>query len=634
MHSGRRISRAAAALCLNAFYTLAFIFTPYWLLAPSLPGALAALLATAAAGTAWAWISAGELQFSIRRRDPLLFALLTAALLAVNIIPLTAGLPWRGDETFHFWQTQALVKGSYALLWAYALLAVPLLLYARTRRPKLAFLLVGVALPAAAAALWFAWPLDDMTAGRWLRYPFISYWLTAVPPSLAVLLHSPNHEILFRLLPFFSTVALAWLFQRSLPAAPTWLRLVWGLAVGLIPVVFYYSSILYLDLPAALLMLPVCLQADTLLTVDHRRLKQLPAWYALLLIGFIKETTLLFLGLFLALRWLARWQAMRRQGRALPGAADPAGGSAGVPAGDAPLSPLQALLGEMGVAFSILFPLATYLYLRSASAISRSFSLEFTGLFRLSSYGIVLRSLAEQFGPFLLLAACGGALLARRKEYVHLAFLALVGIGYPLFYLVDRESLYFLGYSRFNLFLLPPVLALSAPAAAWLTQRLFQAGQSKAPMKTAAVLAGAIQAVLIAANLALSPINMDRTRTRWMMIEHYYPYPQALKWLQQAHPRKKILFGGLNFGYEPQFYFTKFGWQPRYTVLPYRKDPDDAAALSASVQGLTDCRPCMLVFHVLGSHPPAIDPDAPNLKQLQVIKNSAHTLVIYRVWAP
>lgn len=74
------------------------------------------------------------------------------------------------------------------------------------------------------------------------------------------------------------------------------------MAVATIPTIFYYSSITYLEMPAVMLMTIVCLRIEPLARNDTSAIKQDVGWYALILLGFIKETTLPFILMFLAYR--------------------------------------------------------------------------------------------------------------------------------------------------------------------------------------------------------------------------------------------------------------------------------------------------------------------------------------------
>jgi hypothetical protein len=82
-----------------------------------------------------------------------------------------------------------------------------------------------------------------------------------------------------------------------------------------IPLVFYYSSIFYLELPAVCLMFVVCLRIDHLLHSDFNEIRNDPAWYALLLLGFIKETTLPFLIVFVIFRFAILFLKLKKSGQ-------------------------------------------------------------------------------------------------------------------------------------------------------------------------------------------------------------------------------------------------------------------------------------------------------------------------------
>ena len=60
------------------------------------------------------------------------------------------------------------------------------------------------------------------------------------------------------MVPFLSSFLLVWIFQKDLSRSRPYRNLVWGLVVASIPLVYYYSSILYLEMPAVVLMLIVC----------------------------------------------------------------------------------------------------------------------------------------------------------------------------------------------------------------------------------------------------------------------------------------------------------------------------------------------------------------------------------------
>jgi len=192
----------------------------------------------------------------------------------------------------------------------------------------------------------------------------------------------------------------------------------------------YYSSTLYLELPAALLMTVVLFDAERLLTDTPEELRVRPAWYALILIGFVKETTIPFLLAFLLCRLAGRARGLRialRSGR--------------------------TLLAEAGVVFGVLFPLAAYLFFRELWAESSAYVAVPVHLLDPRNYTILLRSYAQQFGPLGLLAAGGLIVMLVRRRFLVVLFLATAFFGDAAFHFLDQVQL--IGYSRFNLLFFP-----------------------------------------------------------------------------------------------------------------------------------------------------------------------------------
>ena len=245
---------------------------------------------------------------------------------------------------------------------------------------------------------------------------------------------------------------LAWYFQRSLALKEGVPAVLLGLAVGVIPVVYYYSSILYLEMPAVFLMTVVCLRAGDLLKKDFGELKKDPGWYALILTGFIKETTLPFLLCFLVVRSvLYLWNRARSDPKTAQGEGTTAAKGK---------STWYSLLGELSVYFVTLVPILYYLIFRSISEDTRAYTFTVSNLLNASIYPVIGRAFFEQFGIFLLLFLGGCFLLGREKKFGMLGFYLAVILGYTIFHTIDQDE--YIGYSRFNLFILPAILAGSA----------------------------------------------------------------------------------------------------------------------------------------------------------------------------
>ncbi len=594
-----------AALLVSVFF-MAFVITDYWNNVGVSQYRMGILLGTIALGLGWGWLASARVRVEFSVRQLLVLGILLAILFGLNYRALGSVIPWRGDEAHHMIDTLSLGDHFpwpvfiFIMTWA-------LIIWLAWRRPKWAL----------AAGLFFLWQIlvtypGDSQFGD-LRYPYFNYWLYALAMHPARELFGPYHEIFYRIVPFLSAALLAWYFQRALPNNAGAPSLLWGLAVGVIPVVAYYASILYLEMPAVFLMTIVCLRAEKLLSRDFNELRSDPGWYALILIGFIKETTLPFLVGFLAVRsalliWKKAWNG--------PEMVQGAGRRA-----ELRNAARKTLAGEFLVYLVALVPILYYLVFRSISEDTRAYSLTISNLLNASIYPVMGRAFFEQFGIFLLLFLGGCVLLAREKRFGMLAFYLAVTLGYTVFHAIDQDE--YIGYSRFNLFVLPAILAGSAAliraASAW-----------KKPAAYGLVLAA------IGVGLVLSPIRADGTKTPmwgnyfYDTSEHYYPVEDAVVWLKINQPDEDILFAGLYYKYYFDFYFKKVAWMPPRsdTFLSEKHKKDDPVNLEDALEEADKESYRNVLFFVLGKDVPQVPQSSP-YRQKQVFSNLAHRLVLY-----
>jgi len=598
------IPKTLVMVLLASFYSLGFIITPYWRSAETTSEMILILSLTILVGAIWLVVSANDLQIRIdptRSRRGFLAGLLVISIL-LNFKPLTSVIPWRGDEDYLISNTLFLAS-TISTKWLLAFL-VPffLLIYTAWRKTRLA---IPVGILFLAGVILFIW-LKDPFAGIkdtvLFRYPYLNYWFFAFLPKLALVLRSdPYQEVLFRVIPFIASVALAWICQMYFVRPEKPLDLLWGGALATIPIVFYYSSILYLELPAVVLMTLVCVNIQNLLQQDFLKIKQNPFWYALILLGFIKETTTPFLLCFVGWRLIAFLVKQRI-----------------APAKMASLG--HDLIQELKVALATLLPAVLYLFLRSFQTHNRSFSPDILNLTDPDVLRALGQSLVDQMGVFLILFLAGSLLLLLKKEYLAFGFLSSLFLFYPLFFALDAAG--YAGYSRFNLYILPPVLAASGVLIRELTdkKRLFSI-----------LLAGA----LICVNVWMSPINWDGTKKplwgNYMAdtSEHYYPYREALEWLKTNHGNDRILFTGMHYPYISfAFYFSKFDWKPDHEIVLTEKTEDQNAAISQALDQADAGNFDVVLYQVTGNEVPQ-NVAAHNFVQEIIFMNDAHRLIVY-----
>jgi hypothetical protein len=592
---------------LAAIYSLGFIITPYWMRAKTTPEMVLIQAGTIAIGAIWVVFSAKDLVIQLKPIHWGFFIILLAGMIILNIRPLTINLPWRGDEYFHIKGTLELASVT-AIRWmivlAFGFIATVMLAW---KKSKWSILPGTLSVACVIAFIIIKNPLAGIPSSILFRYPYINYWFFALVPIAARVLNiNPYQEVFFRMVPFLSTFLLVWIFQSSLSGSKTFVTVLWGLAAASLPLVYYYSSILYLELPAVVLMLVVCLNIRSLLKDDYQAIRQNPAWYALILVGFIKETTLPFLIGFIGWRLIVQVA----QGRISPGKIK--------------LS-LRNLWGEVRIALAVLLPIVFFLFLRGRlSQQNREFSFNLANLGKPVVYATILKSFYQQFGllPGLLFVGSCIFLLFFKKEYSQTGFFVSLVFLYPLFFAVD--TLIYTGYSRFNLFILPAVLA----GVAILISEL---------IKHKKVLGAIAACAILVVNFWTSPVNLDGSKKPlWGNYltdtsEHYYPYRAALEWLKTNNGENPILFAGMYYPYDFDFYFGQLGWKPvYYPQLMATLASSNAMNLSQALAEADTDHIDIILFQVLGNNKTAVIPVMGSFTEEKLFMNDAHVLVVYR----
>lgn len=600
------LPRAFVLTLLACIYILGFILSPYWILYKTTAASIWYLAVTILAGLIWLRRIASSFELAINRKDIKLFFLLLPGVLLLNYRPLRSVIPFRGDEALHIERTLELVT-RLPVLETFILVCffLSILLYSLFIKQRW-MILAGVFLIGCIVTLFL---VQNSFEGMkqypqfFLRYPFINYWLFAVFPKLASLVNPPYHEFLYRIIPLLSMVGTAWVYQKNLGLSSGLSSVAWGFAVATIPLIFYYSSILYLEPAAVFLMTIVCLDIHTLLHRSNRDISKVPSWYALILIGFVKETTIPFLLGFSAVRMIVQWRVW----------------SQGTLSEKSETSLVSLLAKELAILFVLLLPAGLYVYFRTTLTSTRSFTPEPSNLFHLTNYYFILLSFVEQFGIVFIFFIAGCVLMIKDREFSSLfAYLTLI-FGTLAFHMMDYEV--YAGYSRFNLFVFPPLLAGSAKFIRWITP--------KKPW-----LGNMLVALALLSNLLLSPVNLDGAKVPYWgtrrvdTSEHYYPYQDALLWLKTYHPQKRMLFTGIDFYYPFQFYWNKLDWKPRRDGIRSEENIDDEAiALLRILEKAEHEQYSVVVYRVIDKD--FVLPEERGGFRTQIIQNSVHTLIIF-----
>lgn len=483
----RLIYKKYVFIFLTAIFFFAYIISPYWAVFQNPSYRILSLALLSVLGLVWSYLCSNNIRLPKLSGKPFWLLGLAVILILINYKPLNADIAWRGDEDFHINLTMDLFSN----------------------------LTQG----------------SSFSISQVFRYPYFSKWasLFFAAPSLY------TDVKLYRAVPFLSVLFLAFFLYQKFEEKlhKPILSLLFSLGVVSIPLVYFYTSLLYLEMPIVLLMTVCIFDLKSILYLEHEKLLNRPSWYCLLLISFLKETAIIFLLLILCLRVIHQIKMNIRSSKLI-----------------------KILLSEITLYLLVLSPCAVYLFFRQYSPIYRAFGGQFNKLLDISNYWIVLSSLFHQLGSLLISAILGFYLIYKKNEIGKAGALAVLFLGIILFFMTD--NFLSIGFSRWNLFVLPIVIYTSYYFLTSIT-KTFQI----------------ISIVLVfIANLLFCPILADGTRLpnwgspRMDTAEYTYPYEQAVKWLSIDRITNSLLLFGQNYPYYGlRFYLSKYDFHPE--ILQY-----------------------------------------------------------------
>ena len=400
---GLLISRAGAVLGGMALFLVALVVSPYWTI-QTLPagGSAMALGILLVVGVGWSLCFGRGIAYGGGAAPGFAWTIVPAvAVLLLLVLPsLSAPLSWRGDEDTHLARLWMLKDALYRipLSWFIPLLLAPMAVAlwnpGDLARGRVRWFVVVGTLALLATPMWRInadGSLDDALR----RYPFLLVWVQA---ALSWSVQGWDRAVSsgpesVRLLPLLSLLAMVlWWSSLHNDAAKGDSRLdivrriLLVAALATVPVLLFYATLGYLEMPLILLMIVVCCTGDRLLTGHLRGEPVGPAWIALGVIPFLKETAVVFVvavmcaaGLFAVLDGV--------RGRVGPGS-------------------LLRRYVRLGVV--VLAPLAIYLYFRGQGPTVRfAYVFDVTNFAEPKLYVVFGRALWEQFGVLLVVAAYG-----------------------------------------------------------------------------------------------------------------------------------------------------------------------------------------------------------------------------------
>ncbi len=541
----KKIPRTLVFGLLYALFLLCFVFTPLWNTLPGVYLKFLCLLMICLIGIAWAWIGSSEMNL-LSRSNVFMLILISSIALAVNIKSLTLPIPWRGDEDYHFlfakWiSSQMKLHLNYFLPFILFLIFISLpkifLFYKNSRDFTLNYFSRINALYLILVFSCFTFSIAYISKNihidlyHVIRYPILIKYLTGlfvflfhIFPFQLLTSHLGN-EFPFRIIPLISSSIIAYLAFQSLPKSFFPLSILAAIFVLTIPLIRYYSSIFYLEIPAVLCIVLIAFSLQDFLQNTVEELKKSKAWYGLIFLGFIKETVLPFLFALVFCRIIYQFILFLK-------------GKTNVK---------DFIQNELKFIFISCLPLFLYLFFRFRFGNTRAYSPHLNYLTDFNLLFLQLKSLWDSFGFLLVLIIPGSIIAWKKNQKEKILFFSFAILLEFLFHFLDNSD--YTGYSRFNLFLFPSFFILGWELIIWISQ--------KSPRWI-----GIIFCFAIGLNFSMSPINFDGTRKPFWGVyssdigEYDFPFREAFSLINNEYPEDKICLSGLNFPYFLDFYFS------------------------------------------------------------------------------
>ena len=143
-----------------------------------------------------------------------------------------------------------------------------------------------------------------------------------------------------------------------------------------------------------------------------------------------------------------------------------------------------------------------------------------------------------------------------------------------------------------------------------------------------------VPCIVLAVNIWISPYtSMVQKKPLWGNYltdtsEHYYPYREALEWLENHFGHANILFDTMFYPYRFEFYFNQLNWTPKYEDFKTKVKQSNSVSLSQALTEAVKGNFNVVLFQLQGNEIPRLN-DMYGFSQEKIFKNDAHTLIVF-----
>lgn len=545
------LKRYTLSIIFLLIFSFSFLITPFCTSLSNYNLQLFSYFVLMFLGAIWVYCCTGDnLNISLERYRKVDLYILLGLFLVINFNVMKSDIYYGGDEKYHI--GTIIIGGKYLVLTFrnilffilnnkfvfLILICFPFFIFTIVRKKYLftLFLVYYLCLIfgfLGREALNF---IDGKEA--FIRYPFLSKWISIfmMPGYGDFIMEEAN----YRLLPFLSSIGLGCLVYANVKQFHRIIKLLFTFLIITTPLILYYSTILYLEMLFVLFLTIALFDIESLIKDNFNIINKKFSWYSLLMIGFVKETALLFILTFLTFRIAYRIACNKFSSHKI----------------------INWIIEESKVIISLLLPLSIFLFFRKFFGVTRWYSMSFSNLFHFEYYINFFEGLFGQILPCLLFFVMSIIILIKKRKFLFVSFLNAVIFSYFLFILLEcppDSPTPYTGYSRFSLFFVPSLIVGSV--------LYFNSIYKKKMLVFFTII------ILLSYNIILSPISLIGHRywryksTGGKVFDRRYPYKEVFSWVKETYGKPVILFSGITLNWwSPNFYFDKIQWHPDYYI--------------------------------------------------------------------
>lgn len=444
---------------------------------------------------------------------------------------------------------------------------------------------------------------DPFILERSARYPSILAWLC----GFIGIVTNGNTENLFipfdllRLLPLSSLLICGFIILKSrLTSGLSFpIKFIFTIGVLTIPIFLFNGTLIYLELPIVAVATIALFDFKKWLGASYPHVCRSWSFLSVITLCFLKETGMIIALILVLCRAIIRFARDRDRAQ-----------------------PRFSLTEEIKVFFAIMLPGLLYLLYRNLCGF-RPYNLNLENLLSFKCWSEALYYIILEFGGLLLFALFGLVVAMRKYKYFAVLCTACF-IGVFLFHFLEDPR--WIGLSRFNLLLAPPLIALAVVGFKNIAEF-----STKNNICTQTLTCLFVSLILLALNVAMSPVDIYGRRGDWGKSgERWYNWSECFADIKKESTMPEILIGNMSSKYAFGIVLQKVNIMAEITQLPPINSADEREDLNSIFARASNDKCDYVIYRYESKSPQEFPQNSNNYKKFKCYPARVGGLLLYK----